>query len=76
MFTNKKREVINTFVLFLSMSLKHLKLQSRTLNLITMIPVGIVAYGFVGKPFSKQRPCIDKQIPFVKTPLPIVPLVN
>ena len=43
------------FVLFPSMSLKHLKPQSRTMNPQgPIILFGIVAYGFVGQPLSKQ----------------------
>ena len=56
MFTNKKREGINKFVCDLSLyvaetpkaSIKYRK------PLLPTIPFGIVAYGFVGQPFSKQ----------------------
>ena len=56
MFTNKKREGINRFVCDLSLyvaetpkaSIKYRK------PLLPIIPFGIVAYGFVGQPFSKQ----------------------
>ena len=56
MFTNKKREGINRFVCDLSLyvaetpkaSIKYRK------PLLFIIPFGIVAYGFVGQPFSKQ----------------------
>ena len=56
MFTNKKREGINRFVSDLSLyvaetpkaSIKYRK------PLLPIIPFGIVAYGFVGQPFSKQ----------------------
>ena len=56
MFTNKKREGINRFVCDLSLyvaetpkaSIKYRK------PLLPIIHFGIVAYGFVGQPFSKQ----------------------
>ena len=56
MFSNKKREGINRFVCDLSLyvaetpkaSIKYRK------PLLPIIPFGIVAYGFVGQPFSKQ----------------------
>ena len=56
MFTNKKREGINRFVCDLSLyvaetpkaSIKYRK------PLLPIIPFGIVAYGFVGQPLSKQ----------------------
>ena len=56
MFTNKKRQGINRFVCDLSLyvaetpkaSIKYRK------PLLPIIPFGIVAYGFVGQPFSKQ----------------------
>ena len=56
MFTNKKREGINTSVGDVSLyvaktpkaSIKYHKPPLPT------IPFGIVAYGFVGQPFSKQ----------------------
>ena len=69
MFTNKKREGINRFVCDLSLyvaetpkaSIKYRKL------LLPIIPFGIVAYGFVGQPFSKQLYAIDgkKWVKFV-----------
>ena len=50
MFTNKKREGIDTFayaVSLASMSLKHLKPQSRTrISPLPKTPFDIVAYGF------------------------------
>ena len=56
MFTNKKREGIDRFVCDVSLyvaetpkaSIKYRKPQ------LPKIPFGIVAYGFVGQPFSKQ----------------------
>ena len=56
MFTNKKREGIDTFVCTVSLyvaetpttSFKDQEFQ------LPIIPSGIVAYGFVGQPFSKQ----------------------
>ena len=58
MFTNKKRKGINRslFVMFPSMSLKHLKLASIKYHKppLPIIPFSIVAHGFVGQPFSKQ----------------------
>ena len=56
MFANKKREGINKFVCVVSLyvaetsktSIKDHKPQ------LPKIPFGIVAYGFVGQPFSKQ----------------------
>ena len=56
MFTNEKRAVINTFVCAVSLyvaetpktSIKDQK------PVFPIIPFGIVAYGFVGQPFSKQ----------------------
>ena len=56
MLTNKKREGVNTFVCAVSLyvtetpksSIKDQEPQ------LPIIPFGIVAYGFVGQPFSKQ----------------------
>ena len=56
MFTNKKRVGINEFVCDVSLyvvetpkaSIKYHKAP------VPIIPFGIVAYGFVGQPFSKQ----------------------
>ena len=43
------------FVMFPSLSLKHLKPQSNTINPhFPYYLLGIVAYGFVKQPFSKQ----------------------
>ena len=56
MFTNEKREGINTFVSALSLYVAETpKASNKDLELILHImPFGIVAYGFVGQPFSKQ----------------------
>ena len=56
MFTNEKREGINTFVCALSLYVAETpKASNKDLELLLHImPFGIVAYGFVGQPFSKQ----------------------
>ena len=56
MFTNNKRAVINTFVCAVSLYIAEtpkasIKDHEPPLPVITF---GIVAYGFVGQPFSKQ----------------------
>ena len=56
MFTNRRREGINTFVCPVSLYVAKtpeasIKDQEPPL---TIISFGIVAYGFVGQPFSKQ----------------------
>ena len=56
MFTNKKREGIGTFVCAVSLYVGEtpkasIKDQKPPLSLI---PFGIVAYGFAGQPFSNQ----------------------
>ena len=56
MFTNEKREGINRFVCDVSLYVAEtpkasIKYQKPPLP---RIPFGIVAYGFVGQPFSKQ----------------------
>ena len=56
MFTNKKRVVIDTFVCAVSLYVAEtpkapIKDQEPPLPII---PFGIVAYGFVKQPFSKQ----------------------
>ena len=56
MFTNKKIEDIDTFVCVVSLYVAEtpkasIKDQEPPLPII---PFGIVAYGFVGQPFSKQ----------------------
>ena len=56
MFTNKKREGINTFVCVVSLYVAETPKASIKDHepLLPIIPFGIVAYGFVGQPFSKQ----------------------
>ena len=56
MFTNKKREGIDTFVCAVSVYVAKTSkalIKDQELQL-PIIPFGIVAYGFVGQPFSKQ----------------------
>ena len=55
-FTNNKREGINTFVCAVSLYVAEspkASIKEHELALPIM-PFGIVAYGFVGQPFSKQ----------------------
>ena len=56
MFTNKKREGINRFVCDVSLYVAETPKASIKYHkpLLPIIPFGIVAYGFVGQPFSKQ----------------------
>ena len=56
MFTNKKREGINRFVCDVSLCVAEIPKVSIKDHepLFPIIPFGIVAYGFVGQPFSKQ----------------------
>ena len=56
MFTNKKREGISTFVCALSLYFDETPKASIKDHEppLPVIPFGIVAYGFVGQPFSKQ----------------------
>ena len=56
MFTNKKREGINTFVCAVSFYVVETPKASNKDQEppLPIIPFGIVAYGFVGQPFSKQ----------------------
>ena len=56
MFTHKKREGINRFVCDVSLCVAEMPKVSIKDNepLLPIIPFGIVAYGFVGQPFSKQ----------------------
>ena len=56
MFTNKKREGINRFVCDLSLYVAETPKASIKYHKppLPIIPFGIVAYGFVGQPFSKQ----------------------
>ena len=65
MFTNKKRQGINRFVCDLSLYVAETPKASIKYHkpLLPIIPFGIVAYGFVGQPFSKQL-YMNKHIPF------------
>ena len=56
MFTNKKREGINSFVCDVSLYVAETPKASIKYHKppLSIIPFGIVAYGFVGQPFSKQ----------------------
>ena len=56
MFTNKKREGINRFVCDASLYVTKTPKASIKYHKppLPIIPCGIVAYGFVGQPFSKQ----------------------
>ena len=56
MFTNKKREGINRFVCDASLYVAKTPKASIKYHKppLLIIPCGIVAYGFVGQPFSKQ----------------------
>ena len=56
MFTNKKREGIRTFVRAISLYVTETPKASikEREPLLPIIPFGVVAYGFVGQPFSKQ----------------------
>ena len=56
MFTNKKREGINRFVCDVSLYVAKTSKASIKYHKppLPIIPCGIVAYGFVGQPFSKQ----------------------
>ena len=56
MFTNKKREGINRFVCDASLYVAKTSKASIKYHKppLPIIPCGIVAYGFVGQPFSKQ----------------------
>ena len=62
MFTNKKREGINTFVCVFSLYVTETPKASINKHELPLpiIPFGIVAYGFVGQPFSKQLYSISK----------------
>ena len=63
MFTNKKREGINRFVCDVSLCVAEIPKVSIKDHepLLPIIPFGIVAYGFVGQPFSKQLYVFDCQ---------------
>ena len=56
MFTNNKREGINRFVCDASLYVAKTPKASIKYHKppLPIIPCGIVAYGFVGQPFSKQ----------------------
>ena len=56
MFTNEKREGINTFVCAISIYVVETPKALINENELSLpiISFGIVAYGFVGQPFSKQ----------------------
>ena len=56
MFTNKKREGINSFVCAVSLYVAETPKPSikNQEHQLPIIPFGIVAYSFVGQPFSKQ----------------------
>ena len=56
MFTNKKRAGINKFVCAVSLYVVETSKASIKDHEppLTITPFGIVAYGFVGQPFSKQ----------------------
>ena len=56
MFTNKKREGINRFVCDISIYVAETPKASIKYHkpLLPITPFGIVAYGIVGQPFSKQ----------------------
>ena len=56
MFTNKKREGMNRFVCDVSLFVAETPKASIKYHkpLLPIIPFGIVAYGFVRQPFSKQ----------------------
>ena len=56
MFTDKKREGINEFVCDVSLYVVETPKASIKYHKppLPIIPIRIVAYGFVGQPFSKQ----------------------
>ena len=64
MFTNKKREGIDTFVctviLYVAETPKALIKDHEPP--LPIIPFGIVAYGFVGQPLSKQLYTLDMRV--------------
>ena len=64
MFTSKKRESINRFVCDASLYVAKTPKASIKYHKppLPMIPCGIVAYGFVGQPFSKQLYTCVKRI--------------
>ena len=64
-FTNKKIEGVNTFVCAVSLYVAETPKASIKDHEtpLPIIPFGIVAYGFVGQPFSKQLYIKDKPAP-------------
>ena len=62
MFTNKKRGGINRFVCDVSLYVVETPKASIKYHKppLPIIPLGIVAYGFVGQPFSKQLYMTEK----------------
>ena len=55
-FTNRKRQGMNTFVCAVSLNVAETPKASIKDHgpILPIIPFGIIAYGFVGQPFSKQ----------------------
>ena len=68
MFTNEKREGINTFVCAVSLYVAETPKASNKDRglLLHIMPFGIVAYGFVGQPFSKQLYTSPRPVRVVK----------
>ena len=65
MFTNKKREGINRFVCDVSLYVAKTPKASIKYHKppLPIIPFGIVAYGFVGQPLSKQLyPTVNRKL--------------
>ena len=54
MFISKKREGINRFVSDVSLYVAETPKAKYHKPPLHIIPFGIVAYGFIGQPFSKQ----------------------
>ena len=74
MFTNKKRAGINTFVCGVSLYVAETPKPSIKDHepAFPILPFGIVAYGFVGQPFSKQLYnviSLDHAFTYSKAPL-------
>ena len=65
MFTNKKREGINRFVCDVSLYVAETPKASIKYHKppLPKIPFSIVAYGFVGQPFSKQLYSSSQHLP-------------
>ena len=79
MFTNKKREGINKFACDASLYVAKTPKASIKYHKppLPIIPCGIVAYGFVGQPFSKQlyvSPAREIKEKLVLWPIMLVPL--